>query len=114
MTVLKGKDGPDVDCVTDSYLKQPYPLNSMEVVMTLQKKLNAIKEKSMATKPAEVLSIMQDEVSKLIEAGIAGNVIATGKPLPEFSLPDEEGNFVNSKELLAKGPLALSFYRGVW
>ena len=39
-----------------------------------------------------------------------------GDPIDETQRvsTDEKGNFVSSKNLLAKGPLAISFYRGVW
>jgi hypothetical protein len=33
---------------------------------------------------------------------------------PFFSLKDLEGNVVNAADLLRRGPLVLSFYRGVW
>ena len=33
---------------------------------------------------------------------------------PEFTLLDPDGKPVSSRELLARGPLVISFYRGVW
>ena len=33
---------------------------------------------------------------------------------PYTSLKDAEGNIVSSVELLKRGPLVVSFYRGVW
>jgi peroxiredoxin len=33
---------------------------------------------------------------------------------PSFALSDADGTIVTSSELLAKGPLVLTFYRGVW
>jgi len=82
--------------------------------MTLQERLSAMKKESLATKPPEVVAIMLQEVEKLVQAGIAGKAIEAGEVLPEFTLPDENGDLVNSKDLLSKGPLALSFYRGIW
>jgi peroxiredoxin len=35
-------------------------------------------------------------------------------PAPAFTLSDADGNQVNSIELLGRGPLVISFYRGVW
>jgi len=29
-------------------------------------------------------------------------------------LPDETGSLVSSRDLLEKGPLVVSFYRGIW
>ena len=33
---------------------------------------------------------------------------------PDFLLPDEKGHLVWSRELLLRGPLVLSFFRGSW
>lgn len=82
--------------------------------MRLQEKLSAMKKESMATKPPEVRAIMLQEVENLVQAGIGGNAIKAGEALPEFTLSDENGDLVSSKDLHARGPLALSFYRGIW
>jgi peroxiredoxin len=37
-----------------------------------------------------------------------------GDVAPEFTLLDPEGKEVSSRDLLARGPLVVSFYRGVW
>jgi peroxiredoxin len=34
--------------------------------------------------------------------------------VPDFSLPDPDGKQISSTELLLRGPLVISFYRGVW
>ena len=34
--------------------------------------------------------------------------------LPAFELPDTEGSIVRSADLLARGPLVVTFYRGLW
>ena len=82
--------------------------------MKLQEKLTAMKKESIASRPPEIVEVLVGEVEKLVDSGIASNAIGIGKVLPEFTLPDEKGNMVSSKDLLARGPMALSFYRGVW
>jgi hypothetical protein len=82
--------------------------------MKLQEKLNAMKKESIATRPPEVVEVLLGEVEKLVQSGIADKAIKSGETLPEFTLPDEKGDLVSSKNLLAKGPLAISFYRGIW
>ncbi|MBM9512255.1 redoxin domain-containing protein [Desulfogranum marinum] len=82
--------------------------------MTLQEKLSAMKKESMATRPPEVVATLLQEVENLIQAGIADNALKVGETLPDFSLPDEKGQLVSSKDLLSKGPLAINFYRGIW
>lgn len=82
--------------------------------MTLQKKLNAMKKESIANRPPEVVAILLQEVENLVQAGIADNAIKAGEALPEFMLPDEKNNLIRSKDLIANGPLAICFYRGIW
>ena len=41
-------------------------------------------------------------------------VIKVGDPLPPFALPNAYGREVRSADLLAKGPLVLTFFRGAW
>jgi peroxiredoxin len=41
-------------------------------------------------------------------------VIKVGDPLPSFALPNAHGAEVRSADLLAKGPLVLTFFRGAW
>lgn len=47
-----------------------------------------------------------------VEAG--KNAPAIGSELPPFLLPDENGRLTSSEELLANGPLVVSFNRGNW
>lgn len=82
--------------------------------MKLQEKLTAMKKESIAGRPPEIVEILVGEVDNLVKSGIADKALKVGEVLPEFTLPDEQGNSVSSKDLLAKGPLAISFYRGVW
>ena len=82
--------------------------------MKLQEILNEMKQETIATKPPELVGPLLEETENLVQSGIAGKVIEVGEILPEFSLADEKGNIVSSNDVLSKGPLALSFYRGVW
>ena len=41
-------------------------------------------------------------------------VIKVGAPLSAFALPNADGQEVRSADLLAKGPLVLTFFRGSW
>jgi peroxiredoxin len=57
---------------------------------------------------------MHRATAELIAGGQAGRARKAGDPAPEFTLSDPEGKPVSSRDLLAKGPLVISFYRGVW
>jgi peroxiredoxin len=57
---------------------------------------------------------MQRATDELIATGQAQRAKKAGDAAPEFTLLDPDGKPVASRELLAKGPLVISFYRGVW
>ena len=46
--------------------------------------------------------------------GILERTLKVGDRAPEFTLRGTGGECVSSKEMLARGPLILSFYRGKW
>lgn len=87
--------------------------------MTLQARLDAFKADFQSGKPPynappQVHETMKKATDALIASGQAGRALKAGDKAPEFTLEDPDGNPVSSAELLAKGPLVLSFYRGVW
>ncbi|WP_166294027.1 peroxiredoxin-like family protein [Bradyrhizobium sp. 2S1] len=87
--------------------------------MSLQAKLDAFKADFEAGKPPysvprPVIEIMHRATAELIESGAAQRARRAGDVAPSFSLRDPDGNVVNSADLLQRGPLVLSFYRGVW
>lgn len=87
--------------------------------MTLQAKLDAFKADFEAGKPPynvppSVIEIMHRATAELKATGQAERAKKVGDKAPSFNLKDPEGNDVSSTELLAKGPLVVSFYRGVW
>lgn len=82
--------------------------------MKLKETLAAMKQESIATKPPELVGPLLEGTEALVKTGISGKAMKVGDTLPGFILPDVMGNLVSSKELLEKGPLGISFYRGVW
>jgi peroxiredoxin len=87
--------------------------------MSLQAKLDAFKADFEAGKPPysvprSVIETMHRATAELIESGAAQRAKKAGDVAPSFSLKDPEGNAVSSTDLLKRGPLVLSFYRGVW
>jgi peroxiredoxin len=87
--------------------------------MSLQTKLDAFKTDFEAGKPPynvpySVIETMHRATADLIASGAAERALKAGDKLPAFTLDDPEGNNVSSADLLRKGPLVISFYRGVW
>lgn len=82
--------------------------------MSLQEKLNAHKAKSQAGRPPEVAATFRRATEELRASGIMERVLKVDTRAPHFVLPNAQGSTVSSVELLKRGPLVLSFYRGHW
>ena len=82
--------------------------------MTLQEKLDTMREASKTRIPPEARAVMQRSIDDLRASGIITRVARVGQTAPDFVLPNASGRSVSLKELLARGPVVLSFYRGRW
>ncbi len=87
--------------------------------MSLQEKLDAFKADFEAGKPPynvphSVIEIMHRATTELITSGVAQRALKAGDQAPAFTLNDPNGGPVSSTDLLRKGALVLTFYRGVW
>jgi hypothetical protein len=82
--------------------------------MALQEKLDAMREMSKTRVPPEARAIMERSVADLRASGIMSRVAKVGQPAPDFTLSNAGGQPVGLKELVARGPVVLSFYRGRW
>lgn len=87
--------------------------------MSLQAKLDAFKADFEAGKPPynvppSVIETMHRATAELVASGLAARALKAGDPAPSFTLSDPDGVPVASGELLARGPLVITFYRGVW
>ncbi len=82
--------------------------------MSLQDSLDAMRTKFESELSPEIVDTMHQATDELLQSGIMDRVLKVGRPAPQFSLPDHNGDTVHSADLLGKGPLAVSFYRGAW
>jgi peroxiredoxin len=87
--------------------------------MALQDRLDAFKADFVSGRwlrqpTKEVLDTMTRATAELIATGQAQRARKAGEVAPEFILNNPDGKPVSSRELLARGPLVISFYRGVW
>jgi peroxiredoxin len=82
--------------------------------VSLKDELDAFRSDFMAKVPPEIRDAMTRADMKLASSAIAEDAIEVGDQAPDFRLPDARGGYVRLRNLLAKGPVVLSFYRGGW
>ena len=82
--------------------------------MGLQQDLDAFRAKSEEQIPGNFKAIMHRATEDLRASGILDGTIKVGDPLPPFQLTNQVGETISSDEILAGGPLVISFFRGVW
>jgi len=81
----------------------------------LQDKLDQITARTRLLVQPERLAISEQAAADLFATGIEDRILPVGATAPEFSLEDAStGRTVHSSDLLALGPLILSFFRGRW
>lgn len=82
--------------------------------MSLEQQLAELREASAKRIPDEKRAILGSAVQEIRDSGILDKVVKVGDSLPPFSLKNANGVEVNSSDLLAKGNLVLTVFRGHW
>ena len=82
--------------------------------MSLEEKLTATRAGAATRIPPERQVIMHRATEDLRRSGIMERIVKVGAPAPAFELANHDGRRVESTELLAGGPMVLSFFRGAW
>lgn len=82
--------------------------------MSLADKLAATRSASATRIPPEKATIMHRATEDLRRSGIMDRIVKVGGGAPTFALANHDGTRVASAELLARGPLIVSFFRGSW
>jgi hypothetical protein len=82
--------------------------------MSLAEKLQSIREGATQRLGADDLRQMAQATAELRQSGIMADALKADDQLPPFVLPNQDGLMVDSRQLLAAGPLVLTLYRGSW
>lgn len=82
--------------------------------MSLKEELKTLQTRLEAGRAPEVVAAMHQAVADLRASDIVLKVLKVGDRAPEFALPNAAGVPVESRRLLAVGPLVVTFYRGRW
>jgi hypothetical protein len=82
--------------------------------MSLEEKLAAMRAAAESRIPPDRHAIMHRATEDLRNSGILDRIVPVGGRMPAFDLANHDGRRVSSDDLLAGGPLVLSFFRGSW
>jgi peroxiredoxin len=85
-----------------------------EVSTTLSQQLEEYLAGWMQRVPADRRAAMERHIAHLSETGIGRNAKQVGDRAPEIVLPDAYDRPFRVVDLLAKGPVTVTFYRGGW
>lgn len=81
---------------------------------TLNEELDWFRARCKQEWPPEALDLVNQTLAELAQTGIHSQALKAGDIAPAFTLPDQAGVLVHSQALLARGPLVVNFYRGMW
>ena len=82
--------------------------------MSLQQRLERIREGFVKQAPPETLAIMNRAAEEIRNSGVLDNVVGEGLSAPGFTLSDSRDTPVTLQALRSRGPVVLTFFRGDW
>jgi hypothetical protein len=82
--------------------------------MSLEDQLAKIREAGAKRIPEDKRAILGKATQDLRDSGIMDGVIQAGDTLPPFVLQNSGGAEVRSADLLAKGAVVMTVFRGHW
>ena len=86
-------------------------LHGKNAIVSLASMLKQLFQNSMTARSQAAYS---DLVLRLRTAETAVHAVKVGDEAPSFLLPNAEGQLIASEDLLAAGPLVVTFFRGGW
>jgi hypothetical protein len=82
-----------------------------EEPMTLQGRLQAIRD-GLSNKAPQASAALHGFIEELRATGIEDRVLRVGARAPGFELQEAHGTRMSLDDLIARGPVILTFYRG--
>jgi len=82
--------------------------------MGLQEQLDSFRAEFARTAPSGRAALYEARIEELRAGFALEKAVGTGDDAPGFSLPDVRGNRVSLPDLLQRGPVVVTFYRGGW
>lgn len=82
--------------------------------MTLREQLEGRRAAAKDRFPPEDLAIMRRAATDLRDSCVLERALKVGDSGPAWELLRTDGSTLRSHDLLVKGPLVVTFFRGVW
>ncbi len=82
--------------------------------MALEDDLQLQRQRAWDRRTLEEREARAAAITAVEESGLARNALGVGEAVPLFDLPDASGRLVRVSDLLANGPVIVTFYRGGW
>lgn len=84
------------------------------IIMSLKEQLDTYKAGFLERAAKEKIDAFDDGVEAVVKSGIVAKAINVNDQAPDFSLTNALGETVTLSEVLKKGPVVLTWYRGGW
>ena len=82
--------------------------------MKLQQQLDKIRQGFERQAPPEAVALIHRVTEDLRNSGITDGVLKVKQTAPSFELENSHGIRTKLSELLVRGPVVLTFFRGHW
>lgn len=91
-----------------------FPIAVMAQGGSLQNELDSMKNNFLKRADKNKVAIYEAGIDSVAQSGILETAIQKGQKAPLFALANANGDTVKLEELLQKGPVILTWYRGGW
>jgi len=85
-----------------------------EQMPSMQARLDEMKTAFEKQAPPGMVNALAQGLREVAASGILDKALKEGNTAPDFELPDASGRMVKLYDLLAGGPVILTWYRGGW
>jgi peroxiredoxin len=116
MTIGSFRDDAVIVAKVEEGFALPWRWNpaAMSLAEALEESRRFWQDPDQGAMPAGFVEALNRSLTALVQADLERNSLQTGRPFPAFALPNQRGAVIRSDDLLADGPLVVTFYRGGW
>lgn len=80
----------------------------------VRKELEEVREKTSRNAPPDRIRAYEEGIDEVRKSGVTDKALKVGDRAPDFELPNAAGKKVKLSELIARGPVIVTWYRGGW